>query len=256
MPEEVTDPNVDSTPEGTEETPAPETKFETVDAAVAELHKVRQEAAARRVEAKQAKDAAARFQAFENVPESDLEILSQILTHISSDDPELQRIGAEAFLAIGNDLLGTKPDDPKETPVPDPTETNDDALTPERVQELINEALAAERATQTKTQEEQSRQAEFDAKVEAAGFKKGTPEYFAAVQATVEHNGNVDKALEVTKNYRQSIIDEYVNGRQNDKGVPAPAAGAGGKAPEQPKNMSEAKAAFKQMIEDRQRQAA
>lgn len=218
--------------------------------------KLRAEAAARRVEAKTAKEAVARFEAFTKLPESDVDILAQIVQHIASPDPELQKLGAQAFMAIGRDLLGEETETPKEEtpPVQEQTNTENEPLTAAKVQELVAAALA-ERDTQTKTQQDTAqRQAEFDKWAKDQGYDKDTDEYgyTALLKAVVKH-GDRDKALEDFKSWEQKRIDAFVEGRQGDKGVrPPTGAGAGTKTVEPPKSLADATAAFKQMLESNQ----
>lgn len=213
------------------------------------VEKLRAEAAARRVEAKQFKE---RYQPFESYSEDDRAVWVQLAT-LLQQDPDA---GAKALIEVGQALIGTPQEENKPVDTaPDAPAADAGPLTPEKVQELITAALTADREERGKVDADRQRQSEVVAKGEAHGFKQGSPEYVMWLNAAAnETNGDTDKAADVVKAYQQKIIDDYIAGRQGDRAVTPPSgAGAGQKAPEKPKSLDEASAMFRRMIEDQNR---
>ena len=245
MPEEV----VTETPpaDAPAEADAPaqaETSFETVEAAVAELAKVRQEAASRRVSLKQ-------YEPFEKYNEDDRAVWTQ-LASLMFDDPEA---GAKALIEVGQALIGTPQE---ETPVPE-TETADDApdLSPAGIQKMIADALAAERTSQAEEHKKGEVARNFEAQAEKLGYTKGTPQYttllhFAANDPSPDGDP-VAGAHEKVQAFLQEQVDTFVKARKADadgSATPPSGAGAGLPAAEKPKTLEEASAAFAKMLQD------
>jgi hypothetical protein len=109
--------------------------------------------------------------------------------------------------------------------VPGPTPTIEeviDDLTPDKVRALIDESLNAREA---KAAEEAAIDGIF-AEVRAAGFDPQTAEGFMVLyNANHYTDGDIGKAVELTQQYRQSIIDDYVAGRSGGRPAPSPAGG-------------------------------
>ncbi len=98
-----------------------------------------------------------------------------------------------------------------------------DNLTPERVQQMITEALGA----QQRAHAEQKAIDEVYAEVRAGGYDpEGMEGLMVMWQANHNTNGDIGAAIKSMGAYRQSIIDEYVQGRTNGRGpTPSPSNG-------------------------------
>lgn len=209
--------------------------------------KLRSEAAARRTALRDHEAKYAGLSAFEDTTEADRQVWNQLAALMASDT----NAAAQAMQQIASALLG-EPESQEDATVnqTDPTPDADEALTPAKVQELIAAALKSDQEERTKSDAEKGRMAEFDQQVEAAGFKRASPEYYSVVSA-VAGGQDIEAAIKATQDWRQGIIDSFVQERQGDKGVRPPSgAAAGQQAVEAPKTLDEATAALRQMIQD------
>jgi hypothetical protein len=232
MPEEVTE-TVEAQEELDLDTDLPEQESFDRDY----VSKLRAEAAARRTEAKALKD---RYDIFESgYDDTERDIWAGIARRFAAEqDPNI-------FIEVARALGATIPEAQEETQTVD-TEQIEEAgpLTPEKVQEIVAAALAAEREAQTKSQAEKESLSAFEAQVKEAGFENGSPEYYS-IMAKVAKGTKVEDAIKDTTDWRQGIIDAYIEGRKNDTGVRSPGNGpAGGKPAEKYKSIEEATAAL------------
>lgn len=129
--------------------------------------------------------------------------------------------------------------------------TAGEPLTPERVQELIDQQFTAREA---KAQEAQQIESVY-AEVRESGFDPNSAEGFMVLwNANHFTNGNIGEAVKMTNAYKQSIIDGYVQGRTSGK-VPMPNAGSGTSATafsEPITNLDDAKKAADAYLRERQ----
>jgi len=95
------------------------------------------------------------------------------------------------------------------------------SLTPEKVQELIDAKFTAQEAKRA----EAAAINEVYAEVRSAGFDPDSAEGFMVLwNANHFTNGDIAEAVKMTNQYKQSIIDGYVQGRSSGT-VPMPTAG-------------------------------
>jgi len=123
-------------------------------------------------------------------------------------------------------------------------------LTPEKVQELIDQQFSAREA---KAAEAQAVEAVYG-EVRTAGFDPNSAEGFMVLwNANHFTNGDITKAVEMTNSYKQSIIDGYVQGRSSGS-FPMPTAANGAPAtgnPEPIRNLEDAKKATDAFLRER-----
>ena len=167
--------------------------FESVDDAVAELTKVRSEAANRRVALKPYEEA---FKGFDDDSRTTYLTLAQ---QIASGDPEQQKAAAARFREIAERIdgseVGTKP-----TGEPDP---DLQPLTRKELRE-IQEAAAQEQQIEAGIKQ-------IEAEAVAAGIPLESPRYASYLWALQQPDvaGDSEKALALIKADEQSIVDGY-----------------------------------------------
>jgi hypothetical protein len=134
---------------------------------------------------------------------------------------------AEAMQAIARSVLG-EPEMASSRPAEPEAETSEDGnvdmsqLTPEQVQQMISDALTADRQTAA----EQRAVEDIYSEVRSLGYDPDTREGFMVLwTANNETDGDLNAAVERIKQYRQGIIDEYVAGRSGQHPQPAPTNG-------------------------------
>ncbi len=124
------------------------------------------------------------------------------------------------------------------------TMNSDEPLTAERVDQMVQERLAAER-----TQAQQAREVEqvFETIREAGIDPNGADGFAVLWRANNEYDGDIGKAIEAQKASRQKIIDEYLEGvRTGKRATPAP-DGTPGTAPQEISTFDDARRATQQM---------
>jgi hypothetical protein len=95
-------------------------------------------------------------------------------------------------------------------------------LTPDQVKALVAEEIAARDSAKA----EQQAVADVFAEVRAAGFDPESAEGFMVLyNANHYTGGDISKAVAMTGDYKQKIIDEYVQGRSGGRAMPSPAGG-------------------------------
>lgn len=206
--------------------------FASVDDAVAELQRVRQEAANRRVALKPYEDA---FTGFDEEARS---TYLQLAKQIASGDPAEQKAAAKRFREIAERI------DSSGVPTT-PTGDEDPDQKPLTVKEW--KALQAEQEEQ---QLLQSQVKAIEADAEREGIKVGSPTYASYLYALQQPEvaGDHDKAMELVKAERQAIIDDYARSVAEGSakwpvlpGDGAGGAGAGVEEPVTPKSWKEAR---------------
>lgn len=188
------------------------------------VEKVRGEAQRYREEARTASAAAERYnQVFGVYDEADRGVWLDLASTWATDPNRAAQIMQQiASGVLGDQDAGagtagpSSPGDQPETPTFDGEE-----LTPERVQELIEEKFTAREAKQAEAQAVE----EVYAEVRQAGFDPNTAEGFMVLwNANHFTNGDITEAVKMTNSYKQSIIDGYVQGRSTGA-VPMPSQG-------------------------------
>lgn len=217
--------------------------FASVDDAVAELQRVRQEAASRRVAIKPYEEA---FKGFDDeARETYLELAKQI----ASGDAKQQKAAAARFREIAERIDGAT------VPVT-PTGEEDPEQKPLTIKEW--KALQAE---QNESAELQRQVKLIEADAEREGITVGSPRYATYLYALQQPDvaGDHDKAMAVLNAERQAIIDEYAKSVNEGNGAWPPAAGssASGAAGEEikPSNWRDARKAAAALIAGRAGQA-
>jgi hypothetical protein len=149
---------------------------------------------------------------------------------------------AQMMGAIANSVLGVDGSGPGDggsgagAGAPDAgTGTVDDGeLTPQRVQQMIAEALGAEQAQRMQAEQQRAEQAainEVYEDVRRAGYDPQSMEGFMVLWlANNSTGGDIAAAAKALGDYRQGIVDEYVSGRKSGV-TPMPAAGGSPPAP-------------------------
>lgn len=123
-------------------------------------------------------------------------------------------------------------------------------LTPERVQQMMEEAF------QTREQRAAEQKAIDDVmgEVRAAGYDPNTAEGFMVLwNANNQTNGDIKAAAEMVQTYRQTIVDEYVQGRSSGR-VAMPSASGGVQATpngEPIRNFDDARRAADRFLQER-----
>lgn len=147
------------------------------------------------------------------------------------------RAGAEMMQRISEAVLndGLTPQEATEQVIAEDqvTAAADEAgltLTPERVAQIVEEKLAAERAeaqAETARREQEAAVQAVFAEIREAGFDPESRDGHSILwTASNETNGDIAKAVEIVKAERQKIIDEYVSGKASTPSTrPAPDSG-------------------------------
>lgn len=179
------------------------------------VERIRREGQRYRTEGQQAAEALANYEKVFGRYEADDRQFWLDLATAWADDPNA---AARTFQQIAQAVL--TPDgavDATATP-PDPTSrpgtegASDDGLgelTPEKVQQMIAEALGAQRQQAAEQQAVDNLYAEM----RAGGFEPGTPEGTLVIINANSNGGDVAAAMDAVKAYKQSIIDAYVAGK-------------------------------------------
>jgi hypothetical protein len=111
------------------------------------------------------------------------------------------------------------PGSPADTPILGDAVSN---LTPDQVKALVAEELSARDSARA----EQQAVADVFSEVRAAGFDPESAEGFMVLyNANHYTGGDITKAVAMTGEYKQKIIDEYVQGRSGGRAMPAPSGG-------------------------------
>lgn len=223
-----------------------------------QMSEVRDEAAKHRIAAREAR---------ERIAELEADPIYQVANKYTPEDKatwvqfmdgwlENPQQTANDFRMIANNVLGdptsTAEEKAEAIEVLEQTE-NMEALTPEAVQALVDEKLSA------RDQQAQTERA-IDAvhtQIAEAGFPKGTADNFKVLWIANNDpaaDGDVSKAIDIMKQERQAIIDEYNTNLRN--GVTpkiAPDGGFAGQTETPITSMEDAANAAKAFLAGRQR---
>jgi hypothetical protein len=157
---------------------------------------------------------------------------------------------AQIMQQIANGVLGgAEEPSPQGMPADDTPESDPEELTPERVQQLIDAQFTAREAQQAEARAVQ----EVYSELHAAGFDENTAEGFMVLwNANHSTNGDIAQAVKMTNDYKQSIIDGYVQGRSSGS-VPMPSQNGVQAQPfgEPIKNLEDAKRATDAYLKER-----
>lgn len=174
--------------------------FDDLEAANKHIAKLNRENASRRVQSKKYDSVFGQFD--EDVQDGLLGLVSTLAT-----DPEA---GAKQLLQVAKNILG---EDALKEPEFDP----DKPMTFKEYEALKAKEQAKQKEAETQRQQEEENEKAVKAiftKAEELGYKdKSTDRHVLLSIAAAETNGNLDKAHEKVQAYRQSIIDEYLNGK-------------------------------------------
>jgi hypothetical protein len=184
------------------------------------VEKLRGEAAKHRTTARDAQQQLEqyreRYGVFDGYDDADLNVWRDLAQNWSSDP----RTAAETMRTIATNVLG----DPTATPqekaeAQQQLDDIDQASSPEDINKIIEQKLS-----------EHQQQLELDsavAKIEStltdAGYEKGTMPYSAVLwfaSNDPDTGGDVGKAMEKFEQYRQSVIDDYVQSVKGGKIAP------------------------------------
>lgn len=182
--------------------------------------KVRSEAQRYRDEARQAAERLTPYETvFSGYDDADRQVWLDLARTWSADPNQAATVMQQIANAVLTPASGETPVD---TPSPADTGALED-LTPERVQQMINEALSA----QQRTMAEQQAVEQVFTEVRAGGFDPDSMEGFMVLWlANNQTNGDIGAAAKEMGGYRQKIIDDYVSGRAAGRG-PTPMASNG-----------------------------
>lgn len=221
------------------------------------VEELRQEARKYRERAKTAEAAASKYDVFEQFPEQDQQIWTEMAGKWLQDPKQ----SAEIMQTIASNVLV----DPNATPeekmeaAQDAVEVAeaqaDPTITQEQVDKLVEEKLAARDQQQKQAQSVEA----IHKQIEDAGYEKGTLEMFSVLwiannDPSVE--GNLDKAIEKFRDREKGTIDKYLQQKTGTiPPVAMPSSGAGGvetnQAPTRGHEMEEARKAADAWLESR-----
>lgn len=217
--------------------------FASVDDAVAELQRVRQEAASRRVAIKPYEEA------FKGFDEESRQTYLELAKQIASGDPAAQKSAAKRFREIAERIDGAT------VPVT-PTGEEDPDQKP-----LTRAELREIQAQEREQQELQTQIKAIEADAEREGITVGSPRYATYLYALQQPDvaGDHDKAMAVLNAERQAIIDEYAKQvAEGQEKWPAAVGSAALGAPGEeikPKTWRDARAAAAALVSGRAGQA-
>jgi hypothetical protein len=118
------------------------------------------------------------------------------------------------------ETMDTSPDDTADTT--DNTDYTPESLTPDAVQDMIQQAMAAQAQSAAEAQAID----EVYAEVRSHGYDPNSRDGFMVLwTANNETDGDIAAAVERMQQYRQGIIDDYVAGRGGAHPTPAPNGG-------------------------------
>ena len=132
---------------------------------------------------------------------------------------------------------------------PEQQQFEDEGLTPDKVQAMID----AQFQTREQAAAEQRAVDSVMAEVRAAGYDPDSAEGFMVLwNANHETGGDITRAAEMVKGYRQSVIDEYVQGRTSGRAaMPAASGVQADSAPAPITNFDDARRAADRFLQGR-----
>jgi uncharacterized protein (UPF0335 family) len=207
------------------------------------VESIRKEAQRYRGEAQRA----AQYEVFDQYEDQDRQVWID-LARTWAEDPSR---AAQVMQSIARGVLGEPQQEPEMTDYQTPPieAPSDDELTPSRVKELIEETFR----TRDERAAEQAAIDNVMSEVREHGYDPNTAEGFMVLwNANNQTNGDIAAAAEMVKGYRQSIIDDYVQGRSSGRiAMPTP-AGVQGQANAEPiKNLDDARRAADAFLRER-----
>jgi len=216
---------------------------------------IRGEAANYRTKAREAQaelDALrAKYEAFEQYDDADMKVWGELAGTWQANPTQ----AAEQMRMIAQNVLG----DPTATPAEKAeAQQQIDAADqvqadPANIDDIVQQKMEAFQAEQ----QMKADVARIESQVEDAGWAKGTPDYATVLWHATNNpdaKGDIAKAIEAHKAYRQSIIDEYVSSVKNGRTPPRTASdGQPATATTEITNMREAGEAAQAFLRDRQR---
>ena len=176
------------------------------------VESIRREAQRYRGEAQTAAQQAARYdEVFGQYEPADQQVWFDLARTWAQDPAK----AAQVMQQIATGVLGEgQPEmtDYRNEPAP---EQVDEGLTPDKVQAMID----AQFQTREQAAAEQRAVDSVMAEVRSAGYDPDSAEGFMVLwNANHETGGDIAKAAEMVKGYRQSVIDDYVAGRTSGRG--------------------------------------
>lgn len=188
------------------------------------VESLRREGQRYRSEGQQAADALRQYQqVFGGYDDDDRQVWLDLATTWATDPNRAAQVMQNIAQAVLNPEGGAAGAGVDPTSQPPGADDLGD-LTPDQVQQMIAEALGQ------RDQQEAERRAveEVYAEVRAGGYDPSTREGLMVLQiAHSETGGDIQQALDAIKAWKQSIVDDYVTGRQNGSHLtPTPANGA------------------------------
>lgn len=191
------------------------------------VQKIRDEAAAWRTKLRETEQGFTPFKtAFDGVRDDDREVFLNLISTYKQDPAQ----AAELFRQIADGLSPAQQAEVAEQVAE--AKADGEALTPERVQQMIAEAIQSDRA-----QVRQQQQVEqIHSQVRAAGFEPDSLEGMSIMWLAVNKtNGDMGAAISEWRNRDQSVIDQYVQGKSTQPGYLPPSGNAGTGAATLPK---------------------
>lgn len=184
------------------------------------VEKLRNEGHKYRTEAQTAAQKAAEYdQVYGRYEPEDRRVWFELANAWAYDPSQAAQMMQEIAQAV---LTEGKPAEPAKAAVSDADIPIPDDLTPEKVQAMIDERIAAQ---QQATAQQHAVETIYQ-EVRGHGYDPESREGFMVLwTANNETDGDIGAAVEKMKQYRQGIIDEYVAGRSGPRPVPAPNGG-------------------------------
>jgi hypothetical protein len=165
-------------------------------------------------------------------------------------DPEA---AAQKMQHIVQAVLGSEPD-PTVAPaaaqqMDEPTDL--DLLSPEKVEQLVNDRVQAALDARDRAAAEQAALDGVYAELRQAGVDPSTREGFMVLwTANHETNGDIAAAIDSVRGWKQTIVDDFVKGRQTGA-LPAPAQGVVASEPQTINNVEDARRATEAFLRSR-----
>lgn len=201
------------------------------------VQKIRDEAARYRTQLRETEQGFTPFKtAFDGVRDDDREVFLNLISTYKQDPAQ----AAELFRQIADGLSPAQQAEVAEQVAE--AKADGESLTPERVQQMIAEAIQNDRAA---LQQQQSVEA-IHSQVRAAGFEPDSLEGMSIMWLAVNKtNGDMGAAITEWRNRDQSVIDQYVQGKAQQPGYLPPSgnAGTGAATPPMISNMQDARKA-------------
>lgn len=190
--------------------------------------KLRDEAANYRNQLREAQEQYNRYEVLNRYDEADRQVWLELASRWEQDPYQ----AAEAMRQIASRVLGdtqqTQQQDPQQQSWEQDSLLDDvdvESMTPEKVQQIV----AAELQRQAEAQQMEQAVEGVYSELRAANIDPSSPDGFMVLwRASNQTGGDIAKALEAHAQYKQSIINEFIQAKTGSGAVPPPPNGMQG----------------------------